>query len=82
MINEIFVMTLLIKDEKTDINEMGVMTIKFSSNLYQHQGAKCANHYRPKGSIIRHFSPPCIYMQLSSHFPLKICSPNLIVQPI
>ena len=52
MINDVFVATLLVKDEKTYINELYLMTIKFSSNPYQYQGAKRANRYALKGSIM------------------------------
>ena len=52
MINDVFVATLLVKDEKTYINELYLMTIKFSANPYQYQGAKRANRYALKGSIM------------------------------
>ena len=45
-------MTLLVKDEKTDINEVYLMTIKFSSNSYQYKGVKRANRYSTKGFIM------------------------------
>ena len=45
-------MKLLVKDEKTDINEVYLMTIKLSSNPYQYQGVKRANRYSTKGFIM------------------------------
>lgn len=45
-------MKLLVKDEKTDINEVYLMTIKLSSNPYQYQSVKRANRYPTKGFIM------------------------------